>query len=211
MGVCARFNSEKAYKLLHDRLIIAMDELIKDFYNEATRGLSGEGKRDSEVEKATDTSETEHTGFGSLSGAARYISAKCYFYAQAIMESFGTGSKADTGPDTYWEDYRKSELFNPVRKDKIIVGRPKGSYVDIYGNRRGSSGKYEGINLEGKYYLNPRFEFERIDPISPSRSIQTAEAWTIKNGETRIERRLQLAIEEFFSKDIRKCFSEVSY
>lgn len=211
MGVFAHFDGDSAYKLLHDRLIVAMDDLMQQFYKQATSGLSGDAKADSEREAAVDTNETEYTNFGSAAGAARFISAKCYFYAQAVMESFGTGSLADTGPDSYWNEYRASGMFNPSRLDKTIVGRPAGSYVDIYGERRSTSGKYEGVNLEGKTFLNSNFELTSISPISPKRSIQTAEAWVIKNGETMVERRIQLEVEQFFTRDIRKFFSEVSY
>lgn len=200
------FDYNACYRAIVERLIHVMDDLINEFYQEATSGLDEKGKSSSEKVAATVTDETDYTDFHSASGMAEFITAKCKFYADALMQSFGTGSLADTGSESYWEEYKQRSDFNRARKSTYIAGRPAGIYTDIWGNKRISSGSNEGKNLEGLHVRNVSGEMDQVKPMVPSRSIQNAERWIIKDGETRIERRLEMEINDFFATEAGKFF-----
>lgn len=206
MPTILTFDAEACYKALVEVLKQTMNELINEFAREASMGLSAEGKADVEVITASETDKTEYTDFHSASGAAEFISAKCKFYANALMESFGTGSFADTGPDSYWDSYVNSSLFNPVRPGKAITGRKRGSYVNIYGQKQSTWGGNAGVDIEGRSWINSKGERVTIEPQMPSYSIQNAEKWLIKNGATRVERRIETRLTQFFQNEAGKFF-----
>lgn len=191
------FDADGCYRALCDKLIDTMNQVMDTFYKEAISGLSAQGKAATEVEKAK-----LEKGDLTIGNASDFIVTKAKFYADAIMESYGTGSKADTGPRSYWNEYMQSNLFNPSRPGKPIYGRPKGEYTNIYGEQDSSMGFYEGVNLEGVAFSG----LKKIEPISPSMSIQHAEDWVIKNGETRVERYLEIAINDFFANEAKNFF-----
>ncbi|MDE5888912.1 MAG: hypothetical protein K2H20_02715 [Bacilli bacterium] len=207
MAISLTFDAQGFYNDLMDELLKAMNDLINEFYREATSGLNGEGKSDSEVIPAYISDTTEHDSYMALGDVPEYVTAKCKFYANALMQSFGTGSLSDTGPDSYWDEYTKNDNFNKERgSNKFIAGRKKGQYTNIYGLPQNSGGRYKGENIEG-------FEFSgllKIEPISPSHSIQNAERWVIKNGETKIERRIETVVTKFITERASSYFREVT-
>ena len=82
-----------------------------------------------------------------------------------LADSYGTGSLMDIQNNVLYKEYRNSNLWNPARKDKKIVGRPEGKYIDIFGKEKYSSGYMEGTNLE-YVKLNNGFQIEPIPPNS---------------------------------------------
>lgn len=202
------FDAEGCAQALVERLIQVMDSLMNEFYREATSGLSGKGKEDAILIPAKRTDKTSHTEY---LNAGEFISAKCEFYVQAILESFGTGSLADTSSQSYWNEYRQTRDFNKARYGSAIVGRQAGTYEDVWGNERKSSGRNAGKNLEGLHIVDYNTgEYHQVSPIPPSHSIQNAEVWINKNGETKIERRIEMEVKKFLQEDARKFFVETS-
>lgn len=207
MAIALRFNGEQFYTDLRERLVEAMNKSVTRFFNEATFRMSAEAKADSDLELAkiegiTDYFDPHNKG----SAAEEYINARCKFYADAIVESFGIGSKADMGMSSYWDDYEKSEFFNEARRAKrtnAILGRKKGPYKDLWGRPAESSGKKEGQLLESKTGRPRKWKDEKtgkwikLEPKYGNFKIQQAEAWVIKNGETYVERAIETAVEKF--------------
>lgn len=192
------FDADALIQALIQRLIVVMDSLMSEFYRDATNGLSAEGKEDVEVEKAK------------YNAMANLIETKCIFQVQAILESFGTGSKADTSAESYWAEYASSSNFNRARVGNRISGREAGSYTDVWGERRESQGRNAGRNLEGLHMIDTRTGEEHVvEPISPTRSIQNAEAWIIRDTETKVERRIAMEITKFLTEEGHRFFVEV--
>ncbi len=204
MPISLRFNGEQFYSDLRDRLVVAMDEVNSEFFRVATSGMSQEAKLASEKDKAVVESDTDYKGDLGHSGADQeYINARCHFYASAILESFGMGSKADTTTEPgrrAWEEYKKSPLFNDLRRGKNIVGRKKGPYINIFGEQDESSGKNAGKNLEGLWIHDKRMGYDvKLDPdtMHPKYMIQNAETWLMQDRETSMERRIRLEVQKF--------------
>lgn len=106
----------------------------------------------------------------------------------ALADSYGTGSlMLDDNPGL--SEYRNDpKRWNPERKGKAIVGRKKGTYTDIFGQKHKTSGTLEGINIEGrKVHLSNKIKNGKkitgyyISPNYPSRAIQIADQWFYKN------------------------------
>lgn len=82
----------------------------------------------------------------------------------------------------------QSGLWNPARRGKAIVGRPKGTYTNIFGQQRTTSGVFEGQKIEGKRVFKGKrrqndgvtTEDYYIYPLPPSRAIQIAEEMLFK-------------------------------
>jgi hypothetical protein len=119
-----KFDAESFYKSLCEELVNAADECMNHFLSDALNGLH-----------ARDSVELLPT----IYEAGDYIQGRCVFYADAIMESYGTGTMMDTTSD-YLQDYRNSDLWNPNRKLLSIAGRKKGKYTNIRGEEVESSG-----------------------------------------------------------------------
>lgn len=199
MAVSLTFDAEGCYRALIRRLIKVSDSIMEEFYNDAISGLDTEGQEDSERINAI-WDETQG-----------YVEAKCKFYANALMQSFGTGTAADIGPDSYWNEYKNSDLFNPARYNRVIVGRPKRKYTDIYGDTdRYSSGANVGKNLETLHIKGKDGKYHQVKPIIPKYSIQNAENWLIRNHQRRVENRIEEELKQFFSEEASKFFVEVS-
>lgn len=180
-----KFNWKALYDDLTAKLVLVTDELIDEIYREVISKLSPKGQADSDKEQAV------------LHPIKKTIEASCIFYANAIVESFGIGDKADSSSESYWNDYQNNSPFwNPLRNDKTIVGRKKGPYKNLWGETRVSKGTRAGVPTGNKGFYG-------------NRAIQTAEAWVIVNGQTRIERRIEVEINKFFSQDLSKYFIEV--
>lgn len=91
-----------------------------------------------------------------------------------LADAFGTGSLMNIEDNPLYEEYRNSNLWNPARHGKEIVGRPEGSYIDIFGRKKHSSGYLEGINLENQRLGTAQGKGYLIEPIPPSNSIKIA-------------------------------------
>lgn len=172
-----KFDYGSAYKDMVDILLATSNYLIDDFHSQATQGITGETeKEDAEL-------------------IVNFITSQVIFYADAIMQSFGTGSLMDR-KNPYLAEYINSGRWNPERFTYTIVGRESGSYENIYGETVQSSGRMRGKDLEKKY-----------KPISPSYSIQRAEEWLLKdNG--KIKRIIDIETTKFTS-NLSKYFYNV--
>lgn len=186
------FDKEAFAEGLIQAIIAETDNCIKVFVNEVKQGLS-EGKDAIEIEAAEQV------------GADR-ITATAKFYADAILESYGTGSKADTGPYSYWDEYARSWDFNELRTGTAIVGRPRGSYVDPWGEQHSTWGQLAGQNLEGRTFIDEYGNEVTIEPKAPTYAIQNAEKWIVDKTNTWIERRLSVAITQWISENASKYF-----
>lgn len=198
MAVSLTFDAEGCYRALIQTLIKVSDAIMEEFYNEAIAGLDAKGKEDSGKINAI-WDETKG-----------YVESQCKFYANALMQSFGTGSLADTSADSYWQEYTQSKLFNPVRKSTTIVGRKRGSYIDIYGKKQSSWGTYEGQDIEGAYIDYHGMFAKIVEPIQPKYSIQNAESWLLRNHQRRVEDRIEEELKRFFSEEAKSFFIEVN-
>lgn len=197
MAVSLTFDAEGCYRALIQTLIKVSDAIMEEFYNEAIAGLDAKGKEDS---KKINAIWDETKG---------YVESQCKFYANALMQSFGTGSLADTSADSYWQEYKSSRIFNPVRPGTSIVGRKRGSYIDIYGKKHSTWGNLAGKNIEGmEFELNG--EIVKIEPVAPSHSIKNAENWLLQNHQRRIEDRIEEELKRFFSEEAKSFFIEVN-
>lgn len=104
-----------------------------------------------------------------------YLKANTY----VLADSYGTGSLMLTDNPGY-QAYRNSNRWNPSRVNNAIVGRPEGEYVDVFGNKKSSSGYLEGINLEGTSLVAGSGYELHIEPVAPSKALEIAEEWLYK-------------------------------
>lgn len=102
--------------------------------------------------------------------------------ANVLADSFGTGSlMLDDNPIV--KEYlsgpkgNKEGQINPARKGKTIVGRPAGTYKDIFGNVRTTKGTYKGINIENLNIKKEHRQKPFIYPTSPSNVIRDADKY----------------------------------
>lgn len=151
------FNSARAAEGYRQAVNAASDQLLNELYDEISNKMeTPEGKKD--LQKMTENEE-------------RIFRRRVIGCADAIMDSYGTGSEIDkTNP--FYMNYRHSSLWNVSRRGTVaIVGRHKGFYIDIYGRKRYSTGRREGVNIEDHYA-----------PISPSYAFQRTETWFTKGN-----------------------------
>ncbi len=152
-----RFNKRKALSDYKKAVKAAANQLLKELYSDIKAEMTTtEGVKD--LHRMREDEE-------------KIFKRMVVGYAHAIIDSYGTGSKMDTHYNTALSDYKSSELYNPARSGKTIVGRPKGSYTNIFGETQVSSGKREGKSVE-KFYK----------PQSPSYAFQRAEIWFFKGN-----------------------------
>lgn len=104
-----------------------------------------------------------------------YLKANTY----VLADSYGTGSlmlSDNPGFRSYMQSIGKEGGWNPARRGKNIVGHPEGTYTDVLGNKRTTSGSMKGKNLEG-VTLNTGYT---IQPVAPSRATEIAMGWLYK-------------------------------
>ena len=153
-----KFDKKSMIADLRIQLILAMKQLQEEFLNEAKQGmLTPEGSENLTEEQITDIANVITAG---ISGGA-----------WAAMDEYGTGSKMDTNNPAL-KDYMNSNMWNPARRDFAIRTRPKGEYINIFGERVISNATVPGINLE---------MLGKVTPQPPSKAIQTALRW-MKSG-----------------------------
>lgn len=198
MAVTLTFDAEGCYRALIQKLLQIADSIMEEFYNDAILGLDAEGKADSERIDAI-WNETEQK-----------VIAKCEFYANALMESFGVGNGADVSSDSYWNEYKSRADFNKLRTTRTIVGRKKGWYTNIYGEKQFSEGTNAGKNLETLHIVGREGDYVQVKPIAAKRTIQNAESWLIRNHQRRVEDRIEEELKRFFSEEVGKFFVEVN-
>lgn len=184
MGVL-RFDYELFYYDFSIALKDGADEAIKHFMQDAKSHLKS---NDVELKETL------------LDYATGKIYSSCVFYAHSILESYGRGKLMDS-KNEYLKEYMNSELWNPVRKSKTIVGRKEGKYTNFFGEESYSKGRLEGKPI-GYGHSSPN--------ISPSYAIQNAEkkleAGLKENGY--VMRILQKHAESFFASiDYSKYFT----
>lgn len=117
-----------------------------------------------------------------------------YFEAnpEVLVAAFGTGSHMDTINNPLFGSYWRSSSVNPVRTSKAIVGRKKGSYTDVFGNKRVSKGGLEGEYIEGlTYYDKDTGREVTIQPMDPQEAIQKM----VLLADTHLDNYINLAIE----------------
>lgn len=85
----------------------------------------------------------------------------------ALADSYGTGSLMLESNPIFSEYYKKDKNWNPMRTSKTIVGRPRGSYINIFGEQVSTWGNAAGVKLEG--YV--------VEPSPPSKAIEIANQW----------------------------------
>ncbi len=95
----------------------------------------------------------------------------------AALDEEGKGSLMSTS-NPFLAQYRNSALWNPARQDLVIRGRPAGSYTNIFGETRTSSGKMAGLDLEHRADKTGNIDFM---PRPPSHALETAMRW-MANG-----------------------------
>lgn len=144
-----RFNAKKAFNGYKALINKAADDLINELYTDIKNSLN-DAKGD--IEKMSEKEEN-------------IIRRKIIGYANAVMDSYGTGSEMDT-TNPFFAQYKRSNLWNRARYTIAISGRKRGYYLDIYGKWRYSSGKKLAVNIEDYY-----------EPTPPSYAFQRAEAW----------------------------------
>lgn len=167
------FNSSSAGQDLLQAINKAADNLIREYYSEVYSRLNTlKGKAALEI-----LSENEES----------LIKRKIIGYADAVMDSFGTGSKLDkNNPEL--NTYMNSEYWNRLRQGYTIVGREKGTYTDIYGKTEYSSGTMAGTDLETTGIVKAK---------EPSYAFQQADTWFF--GGNRTIEVLNAAIRKFFT------------
>lgn len=207
MAVSLTFDAEGCYRALIEKLIKVADAIMEEFYNDAIAGLDADGKEDSERINAI-WDETQG-----------YVETQCKFYANALMQSFGTGSAADTGEESYWDEYKKMRtkelgyIFNPSRPTSAIRGRPKiddGKYTNIFGEEQTTTGLNAGKNIETLHIEDKNGNYIQIKPMIPQRSIQNAERWLLKNHQRRVEDRIEEEVKMFFAEEAKNFFVQVN-
>lgn len=185
------FDGQRFYKDLVDYLIPVIDSIAESKYREAVNALHMEAAKSA---TSIDHAQVENTTYyeGAEKGT-KFINAHLWFYALAIMDSFGTGTKMDIH-SRYLSDYIGSDLWNRLRDNYEIVGRKKGSYTNIFGEQVESSGAFAGrlIPLQNN--------------ISPSHAIQNMEKWIITNRETEMERQVRDHVLYFIQNNAHKYF-----
>lgn len=150
-----------------------MRQLQKELLEEAKQGmLTQEGAESLHEEEITNI--------------AGVIVASIFGGAWAAMDEWGTGHMMDTSNPAL-QGYKQSQLWNPLRQDdNYIRGRPAGTYTDIFGKQRTSTGKMAGKIIEYPQGV--------VVPTPPSHAIKTAIRW-MENG--RFKKVIQDTIRSF--------------
>lgn len=112
--------------------------------------------------------------------------------AWAVMDAFGTGSLMDSFNPALSE-YMASSLYNPLRgaNNGAITGRAAGSYTNIFGEQKTSTGRSKGRNLENVYVDGEQL----FEPIEPSLAFE--KAWLWMQSTNRIGKKLTEAVSIF--------------
>lgn len=166
-----KFNSAKAIEGFKQAITKAADDILTEYYAEIYAKMKTQKGKDG-LDIMTETEEN-------------ILKMKIIGDANAIMDSYGTGSEMDKN-NPYLQEYMNSDLWNDLRQGYAIVGRREGEYKNIYGDTDYSSGKMAGSDVE-----------EVVHTRKPSYAFQNAKIW-IENG-NRPKELLIIAIKNYFS------------
>jgi hypothetical protein len=175
-----RFDKTACLSALRTCLATAIKKAQREYLNEIRSGVKHPEAYDDW--KASDIEE-----------AAGVIAGEVIGGPWAIMDTYGRGSRMDASNPAL-EEYRQSEYWNPARPDLYIRGRPKGTYVDIFGRQRESKGNMEGVNLEELDAKMPARFKGNFEPWPPSKAFQVA-TQVMENG--RFRETIQQAVDSF--------------
>ncbi len=170
------FNKEAFTQDFAQYLMIVCDEIADDMLSEMKRKfMSSKAKED--IEKLR-VRYKENLGV---------IYSDVVSYAYAIVDSYGTGEyMLDTN---FLSDYINSTYWNSARTGKTIVGRPSGSYKNIFGEKVTSSGAFEGEPLT--------FNGSQLKGIQPTNAIGNTETvFFTSRVQTRLDRLVPQWIED---------------
>jgi hypothetical protein len=84
-----------------------------------------------------------------IEATAHVLTCEIIGGAWAVMDEWGTGSLMDPA-NPHLADYQASGMWNPARSDTRIRSRPKGEYVNIFGEIQESKAPHPGYDLERK-------------------------------------------------------------
>lgn len=172
-----KFDTPKMLIDLKKSLILTLTQLQHEVLSDAeNRMLTPEGRADITT--------------GEIKEVAGIISAIIIEGPWAVLDEFGKGSTMDT-QNKFLDQYRNSPFWNPARSDLAIRGRPAGSYKNIFGETKISSGRMAGLDLEryADATGNPDYM-----PRPPSHALQTAMRW-MANG--RFQKAIASTLEVF--------------
>lgn len=151
-----------------DKLKIELDSVFEIWEKEVYSKLKHQTFRDNAIVESYLIKETNKI--------IAYLKANTY----TLADSYGTGSLMLSNNPGF-QSYKNSDRWNRARTGKTIVGRPKGSYKDVFGNTRKSLGTMEGVPIEGLEKWHRRIVEDNnsseltIEPVSPSYALQDAE------------------------------------
>lgn len=163
------FNSQAAFEDLKRRISDIADDILDEYFAEINNRMQTfKGRNDLEKYK-------ENVG--------NVFKRSVIGYADAIIDSYGTGSLLDTSNEAL-SSYKSSALWNPLRLGNQIVGRRKGTYRNIYGELSYSKGNMAGRPIE-----------HIVKPKAPSYAFQNA--WIMYVKGKRIQELITLAVNEW--------------
>lgn len=172
------FDHKLASQMFTQHMLLTANRIIALVAEEGTQGL--QHADDISVKRAEERNNV--------------ITAQVFFYADAVMESFGTGSLMDMSNPAL-KGYMNSDYWNQLRSKSnpaIVTRNPGETYTDIYGGQRVGGAARGGINLEKSG--NPMYK-----PKKPKYSIQRMEDWYFKDG-TLMRKMLDDAVQDFISR-----------
>ena len=166
------FDANSFFADYQQMIINVANESIQYFYDSVTSNLKH--KEDVEIMPI-------------IQAEGERIIAQCKFYANAIIESYGTGESMDKSNPALTM-YKYSEFWNTLRKGLAIVGRPAGKYINIFGEIVESKGTKAGQRISKKI----------VDGKKPTYAIQNAEN-RLKQENNYVDRIYERHFSEFIS------------
>jgi hypothetical protein len=163
-------------KKLYEALLNLQEEALKDAQTKMKTPRGAKGLNKEEIKKV-----------------ASILTGEIIGNAWSVLDEFGKGSLMDRDNPAL-DDYINSDFWNPLRdtNDLAVRGRPKGSYIDFFGNKRESSGRLAGVNLEA---LAEQGKLpQSFLPQYPSHALRDAIRWI---GAGRIQKILSNVIVTF--------------
>lgn len=160
-----KFNTDLLFQDYYAVMSACLDKLLDRYYREVESALRTDAGKNA-LRKERLNEDEKLMLWGRVIGGA-----------WAVMDSYGTGSLADTSNPALGS-YMSGDTWNPERPrtpGAPITGRPAGEYTNIFGEQATSSGRLAGANLE-------RFPGSPIKPRSPSFAFQNAEKWFLADG-----------------------------
>ena len=129
-----KFDSNAMYQGLEKASVDIVNDVATKIYSDIKRDLTEEAKNDNEIQYANIVNQG-------------YIKAIITNYALAILQSYGVGLGIDES-SPFYDDYKSSKFWNPLRHSKLVVGRGEvGSYDTVLGQKT-TKGELAGIGLE---------------------------------------------------------------